>query len=105
MQMTHSPVTPIALFSVLAVAAAGCANQPPASVAGELNVMQLASEMGYTTPKVIDGRTLFCTNEELTGSMVPKEACIDSDAVVAKARQQGDLLKYLARPPNIPPGS
>jgi hypothetical protein len=98
--MTNSSFVPIALLSALAGATAGCAHQPPASVAGELNVMQLASEMGYDTPKVIDGRTLFCTNEELTGSMVPKEACIDSDEVVAKARAQGDLLKYLKSPPN-----
>jgi hypothetical protein len=96
--MTSSPLVPIASLSILAMATAGCAHQPPASVSGELNVMQLASEMGYNTPKVIDGRTLFCTNEELTGSMVPKEACIDSDEVVAKARAQGDLLERLQKP-------
>jgi hypothetical protein len=98
--MTNSLFAPIALLSVLAVSTAGCAHQPPASVAGELNVMQLASQMGYSTPEVIDGKTLFCAHEELTGSMVPKEACIDSDQVVARARAQGDLLKYLQTPPN-----
>jgi hypothetical protein len=96
--MTNSPCAPIALLSVLAVATAGCAHQLPAPVSGELNVMQLASDMGYNTPKVIDGRTLYCTEEELTGSMVPKEACIDSDEVVAKARAQGDLLNALQSP-------
>jgi hypothetical protein len=98
LQMTRSPFALITLLSLVAVAAAGCAHQPPASVSGELNVMQLAREMGYSTPEVIDGKTLFCANEELTGSMVPKVACIDSDEVVAKARAQGDLLRTLQTP-------
>ncbi len=49
--------------------------------------------MGYKTPEVVDGKTLFCTDEELTGSIVPKLACIDSEQVVAKARAQGELIK------------
>jgi len=98
--MTKSSLVPLALFSALAVAAASCAHQPPASISGELNVMQMASDMGYNTPKVINGQTLYCQREELTGSLVPQEACISSDEVVAKARAQGDLLKYMASPPN-----
>lgn len=102
--MTKSSLVPMALLAALAVAATGCVHQPTATastaVSGELNVMQLASDMGYNTPKVINGETLYCQREELTGSLVPKEACISSDDVVAKARAQGDLLKYLASPPN-----
>lgn len=90
----------MALLSALAVAAAGCAHQPPASVSADLNIMRIASDMGYNTPKVINGETLYCQREELTGSLVPREACISSDQVMAKARAQGDLLKYLASPPN-----
>jgi hypothetical protein len=98
--MTKSPFVPAALVPVLAVAASGCAHQPPAAgVAGELSVMQVASEMGYNTPKVIDGKTYYCQREELTGSLVPKVACISSDEVLAKARAQGDLLNTLAAPP------
>ena len=93
--MPNSPFIPGALFAAVVVAMAGCAHQPPASVAGELNVMQLANAMGYRTPVVVDGKTLFCTEEELTGSIVPKETCIDSDEVMAKARAQGGLLKAL----------
>jgi hypothetical protein len=98
--MTKSPFAPTALLPILAVAAAGCAHQPPAArVAGELNIMQVASEMGYTTPKVIDGKTYYCQREELTGSLVPKVACISSDEVLARARAQGDLLNTLDAPP------
>jgi hypothetical protein len=81
------------LLSALAVATAGCTHQPPAQVSAELNVIQLASQMGYKTPEVVDGKTLFCANEEVTGSIVPKFACIDSEQVVAKARAQGELIK------------
>lgn len=56
--------------------------------------------MGYNSPEVVDGKTLYCQQEELTGSMVPKVACIDADEVMAKARAQGDELKYLLQPPN-----
>ena len=62
--------------------------------------MQMASAMGYNTPRVVDGQTLFCQTEELTGSLVPKVACINADQVVAKARSQGDEIKYLLKPPN-----
>jgi len=98
--MTKSAFVPSALLAALALAATGCAHQPPAPVAAELNVMKVASEMGYNTPEVVNGETLFCQREELTGSLVPTEACISSDQVVAKARAQGDLIKYLASPPN-----
>jgi hypothetical protein len=98
--MTKSSFVPRALLAALAIAATGCAHQPPASLTGQLNVMQLASDMGYNQPRVMNGQTLYCQNEELTGSMVPKVACINSDEVVAKARAQGDLLKYLSAPPN-----
>jgi hypothetical protein len=98
--MTKSPFVPMTLLSALALAATGCAHQPPASVAGELNVMQLASDMGFNQPKVINGQTLYCQNEQLTGSLVPKVACISSDQVIAKARAQGDLLRYMASAPN-----
>ena len=91
---------PAALLSVLAVTAAGCAHQPPPAIAGELTVMQAASDMGYNTPKVVDGKTYYCQQEELTGSMVPKEACISADTVLARARAQGDELRYMASPPN-----
>jgi hypothetical protein len=91
---------PSALLSALAVAATGCAHQPPASLTGELNVMQVASDMGYDQPKVINGQTLYCQNEALTGSMVPKVACVNSDQVVAMARAQGDELRYMVSPPN-----
>jgi hypothetical protein len=95
----------MALVSALAVATAGCAHQPrqaqtPAPVSAELNVMQVASDMGYNTPKVVDGKTYYCQREELTGSLVPKVACISSDEVVARARAQGDLLNTLAAPPH-----
>ena len=102
--MTKSSLVSLALLSALTVAAAGCAHQPaastPASVSGELNVMRVASDMGYNTPEVVNGKTLYCQREELTGSLVPKMACIDSDQVMARARAQGDLIKYLASPPN-----
>jgi hypothetical protein len=98
--MTKSAFVPIALLSALAVAATGCAHQPPASLSAQLNVMRVASDMGYNTPKVVDGKTYYCQREELTGSLVPKEACISEDQVMAKARAQGDLVKYLASPPN-----
>ena len=100
--MTKSLLLTSALLSILAVAAAGCAHQPPATVAlsGQLNVMQMANDLGYTIPRVVDGKTLYCQAEELTGSLVPKVACIDSDQVVAMARSQGDEIKYMLKPPN-----
>ncbi|HUA24756.1 MAG TPA: hypothetical protein VMA54_11610 [Steroidobacteraceae bacterium] len=103
--MTKSSLAPMALIAALGFAAAGCAQQPqkaqtPAPASAELNVMQVASDMGYNTPKVIDGKTYYCQREELTGSLVPKVACISSDDVIARARAQGDLLKYMASPPN-----
>lgn len=98
--MKTSPFVPLAVVAALAVVATGCAHQPPAAVTHDLNVMQVASDMGYNTPEVVDGKTLYCQREELTGSLVPKVACIDSDQVMAKARAQGDLIKYLASPPN-----
>jgi len=105
--MTKSSLAPIALFSALAAAVAGCAHQPPVSgrapASAELNVMRIANDMGYSTPKVIDGKTYYCQREELTGSMVPRVACISSDEVVARARAQGDLIKYMASPPNAVP--
>ncbi len=100
--MTKSLPLPIALLAALAVAAPGCAHKPPAPapLSAEVNVMQVASEMGYTIPKVINGKTLYCQSEELTGSLVPKMACVDADQVVAMARSQGDEIKYLMKPPN-----
>lgn len=94
----------MALMAALGVAAAGCASQPqkaqtPAPASAELTVMQAASDMGYNTPRVVDGKTYYCQHEELTGSMVPKFACISSDDVMARARAQGDMLKYMASPP------
>jgi hypothetical protein len=100
--MTKSSLAAMAFVSTLAAVAAGCSHQPrqtPAPVSAELNVMQVASDMGYNTPKVIDGKTYYCQREELTGSLVPKVACISSDEVVARARAQGDLLNTLAAPP------
>ena len=103
--MTKSSLARMTLVAALGVAGAGCAQQPqkaqtPAPASAELTVMQAASEMGYTSPKVVDGKTYYCQREQLTGSMIPKVACISSDAVIAKARAQGDMLKYLASPPN-----
>ena len=115
--MTKSSLVPMGLLSALAVAAAGCAHQPPmpASMSGELNVMQVANEMGYTTPKVVNGQTLYCQNEELTGSLVPKTACINADEVeinrsmvrqakrkiaVADHRKLGVVTKWLICPTN-----
>lgn len=101
--MTKSSFGSIALLTALA-AVAGCAHQPPVSTpaptSAELNVMRIANDMGYTTPKVIDGKTYYCQREELTGSLMPQVACISSDEVEARARAQGDLLKYMASPPN-----
>jgi hypothetical protein len=100
--MTKSFLLTSALLSMLAVAA-GCAHQPPArpaALTAQLNVMQVASDMGYTTPRVVNGRTLYCQPEELTGSMVPKMACIDGDQVLAMARSQGEEIKYMLKPPN-----
>jgi hypothetical protein len=81
----------------LAVAAAGCAHQPPAAAAlsGQLNVMQAARELGYTTPRVVKGQTLYCQAEEVLGSVVPKMACLDADQIMAQARQQGELIQSL----------
>jgi hypothetical protein len=62
--------------------------------------MQVAGDLGYTIPRVVDGKTLYCQPEELTGSMVPKLACVDGDQVIAQARSQGDEIKYLLKPPN-----
>jgi hypothetical protein len=102
--MTKSSFGSIALFSAFAAAVGGCAHQPPvlgpASASADLNVMRIANDMGYSTPKVIGGKTYYCQREELTGSMVPQVACISSDEVVARARAQGDLIKYMASPPN-----
>ena len=98
--MSRSTFAPRALLSALAIAATGCAHQPPSSLTRDLNVMQVASDMGYNQPRIINGRTLYCQNEALTGSMVPKVACIDSDEVIAMARSQQDELKYLQSAPN-----
>ena len=102
--MTKSSFAPMAFIAALGVAAAGCATQAqkaqtPAPASAELTVMQVASDMGYSTPKVVDGKTYYCQREELTGSLVPKVACIPSDEVVARARAQGDMLKYMSSPP------
>lgn len=98
--MTKSPLLPIALLSAVTIAATGCAHQPPAALAAQLNVMQAANDLGYTTPKVINGETFYCQSEELTGSLVPKLACLNTDQVMAQAREQGDLIRYLKQPPN-----
>ncbi|HEY1890809.1 MAG TPA: hypothetical protein VGG63_10410 [Steroidobacteraceae bacterium] len=102
--MKKPPLLPIALLPVLAIAAAGCAtHQPPAALSAQLTVMQAANELGYTTPRVVDGQTLYCQPEELTGSMVPKLACLNGDEVMSQARKQGDLIQYLKTPPSAPP--
>ncbi|HEY6515352.1 MAG TPA: hypothetical protein VIY50_04365 [Steroidobacteraceae bacterium] len=101
--MTKSLLLPIALLPALAIAAAGCAHQPPTALSAQLSVMQAANDLGYTTPKVINGQTLYCQPEELTGSMVPKLACLNADEVMAQARKQGDLLQYLKTPPSATP--
>jgi hypothetical protein len=93
----------LALLSAFAIAATGCAHQPPTALAAQLNVMQAANDLGYGTPKVINGETLYCQPEELTGSLVPKLACLNGDQVIAQARAQGDLLRYLKSPPNSVP--
>jgi hypothetical protein len=103
--MVKSSLVPQALIAALGIVAAGCASPPqkaetPAPGSAELNIMQAASDMGYNTPKVVDGKTYYCQREELTGSLVPKVACIPSDEVIARARAQGDLLEYIASPPN-----
>lgn len=100
--MTRSLLLSSALLSAAVLAAPGCAHQLPAPLSGELNVMQAASDMGYNTPKVINGETLFCQREELTGTLVARDACLSSDQVVAKAQEQGDFIKYLLRAPNTP---
>jgi hypothetical protein len=99
-KMSKSTFAPCALLSALAIAATGCAHQPPSPLTGELNVMQIANDMGYNQPRIINGQTLYCQNEALTGSMVPKVACVDSDQVVAMARRQGDEISYLQSAPN-----
>jgi hypothetical protein len=88
---------PIVLLAALVVAAAGCAHQRPAAAAfsGQLNVMQAANELGYTTPRVVNGQTLYCQAEEVLGSIVPKMACLDADQIMAQARQQGELIQSL----------
>ncbi|HEY1890810.1 MAG TPA: hypothetical protein VGG63_10415 [Steroidobacteraceae bacterium] len=102
--MTKSPLLPIALLPVFAIAAAGCAShQPPAALSAQLTVMQEANDLGYTTPKVVNGETLYCQPEEVTGSMVPKLACLNADEVTAQVRVQGDLLLFLKSPPNATP--
>jgi hypothetical protein len=80
---------------VLAAAATGCAHQPPAAVSAQLNVMQAATALGYTTPRVVNGRTFYCQAEEVIGSVIPKMACLDADQVLAQARQQGYLIQAL----------
>jgi hypothetical protein len=63
-------------------------------------VLQAASALGYTTPRVVNGQTFYCQAEELTGSLVPKTACLDADQVMAQARQQGYLMQTLRQREN-----
>jgi hypothetical protein len=79
----------------LAVATTGCAHQPPAAVSAQLNVLQAATALGYTTPRVVNGETFYCRVEDVLGSVVPKVACLDADHVIAQARQQGELIQSL----------
>lgn len=101
--MTKSLLFSSALLSAFAIAATGCAHQPPAALTRQLTVMQVANDLGYSTPRVVNGKTLYCQAEELTGSLVPKMACLDEDQVMTYARDQGDLIKYMKSPPNASP--
>lgn len=97
--MRKSYLVPGALLPALALAAMGCAHQPATAASGDMTVMQAANQMGYNIPKVVNGRTLYCQNQALTGTLVPKLTCIDSDQVIAMERSQGDELKHLQQPP------
>ncbi|MFZ0499050.1 MAG: hypothetical protein WAU49_16230 [Steroidobacteraceae bacterium] len=101
--MTKSLLLPVGLLSAVAVMASGCAHQPPAPLSAELTVMQAATDLGYNIPKVVNGQTFYCKQEEATGTMVPKQTCLSSDQVLSEAQAQGDELKYLSQAPNGTP--
>ncbi|HEY1891494.1 MAG TPA: hypothetical protein VGG63_13860 [Steroidobacteraceae bacterium] len=105
-----------ALLAILAVMGAGCADHPAggktnagnaaaASLSSELTLLQAATELGYT-PVVFQGKTLYCKHEQLTGSLVPKMYCVDTDFVMAEARTQRQNIEAMDQQPapGKPPG-
>jgi hypothetical protein len=101
--MTKSLLLPAALLSALAIAATGCAHRPPAPLSSQVIVMQMAADLGYNIPNVVNGQTLYCKNEALTGSMISRMACLNADQIMAQARAQGIVLRYLSQAPTYIP--
>jgi hypothetical protein len=98
-----------ALLATVTVFGAGCAAHPAgrnanagssasSSLSSELTLLQAASDLGYS-PTVVEGKTVFCKREQLTGSMVPSTFCVEGDAVVAQARTQKQNIEALSQQP------
>lgn len=107
--MASSRLLSMALLATLTVIGSGCADQPggrntnaggaaAASLSSELTLLQAATELGYS-PLVVEGKTLFCKREQLTGSMVPSTHCVDADFVMAEARTQRQNIEALDQQP------
>lgn len=94
--MTESRFVAGAILAALAIAAVGCADRPSPQVAGgpSPTLLEEAHRLGYS-PKVIDGQTVFCQHQELTGSMVPTEHCIGQAALESDITAQRESLHEL----------
>lgn len=99
--MTRSPFVSAAIPAALVTAAAGCAAHParPSSpVADDLPpvLLQAAGRLGYR-PERYDAQTIFCQREASTGTMIPREHCIGSGALISDVSGQRRLLRQIER--------
>lgn len=97
--MTKSPCLHVAIVAALAVAEAGCADHPAqpslqAAAGPSQALLEAAHRLGYG-PELVDGETIYCQREELTGSMVPTEHCISEAALEADIAAQQETLHEL----------
>jgi hypothetical protein len=94
--------------SVIALAA-GCADHPagskgahPSSAAQAArygvspHLLEEAANLGYQ-PQIRNGRTVFCMEEEKTGSLFSTEHCVDEKGLAFQLLQQRQVHNALQR--------